>query len=120
MVIELLKSHGAKLIYLFGSRARDAVRADSDWDFAALFDGDVDEALINGHLPAGVDVLVLDRAPLELAGRVAMEGRLLFEADPPLRVRWEATTRKIYLDERPRVEQARKDFVAGVEARGRR
>ena len=63
------------------------------------------------HLPPGVDLLVLDTAPLELAGRVAMHGVLLFEADAAERVAWQATTRKIYLDERPRVERARKDFV---------
>jgi hypothetical protein len=39
-----------------------------------------------------VDLLVLDGAPLELAGRVAVGGRLLFEDDPAERVRWEAMT----------------------------
>jgi hypothetical protein len=46
-----------------------------------------------------VDLLVLDAAPLELAGRVALHGRLLFDDDPPARVRWQAQTRLIYLDE---------------------
>ncbi|MGC5615977.1 hypothetical protein [Georgenia sp. Z1491] len=40
-----------------------------------------------------------------------MEGRLLFDAAPAERVRWQATTRKLFLDERYRVEQARRDFV---------
>ena len=52
-------------------------------------------------MPPGVDLLVLDHAPLELAGRVAARGRLLFDDDPVSRVRWEATTRKIYFDELP-------------------
>jgi hypothetical protein len=34
-----------------------------------------------------VDLLVLDDAPLELAGRVAVGGRLLFEDDQVARVR---------------------------------
>lgn len=41
-----------------------------------------------------------------------MRGRVLFDDDPPARVEWEATTRKIYADERPRMEQAWRDFVA--------
>ncbi len=57
-------------------------------------------------MPPGVDLLVLDHAPLELAGRVAARGRLLFDDDPVSRVRWEATTRKIYFDELPRITRA--------------
>ncbi|MDQ3304714.1 MAG: hypothetical protein M3535_01810, partial [Actinomycetota bacterium] len=51
-------------------------------------------------------------------------GVLLFDDDPAARVTWLATTRRIYLDERPRTETARRIFFAGVrareEARGRR
>lgn len=42
-------------------------------------------------LPPGVDLVVLDHAPLELAGRIALDGVLLFDDDPPARVRWLAT-----------------------------
>jgi hypothetical protein len=69
-------------------------------------------------LPPGVDLLVLDGAPLELAGRVAQDGLLLFDDDPPARVRWVATTRKIYADERPRLERSRREFLERVR-RGR-
>jgi hypothetical protein len=65
-----------------------------------------------------VDLLVLDHAPLELAGRVAMRGKLLFETDRPARVAWEATTRKIYLDELPRITRSHKEFSEAVR-RGR-
>jgi hypothetical protein len=63
------------------------------------------------EVPEGVDLLVLDQAPLELAGRVALRGRLLFDDDPPTRVRWQAQTRKIYLDELPRQERLHRIFV---------
>ncbi|CAN5626913.1 hypothetical protein BH24ACT11_BH24ACT11_01450 [soil metagenome] len=69
-------------------------------------------------LPAGVDLLVLDRAPLELAGRVAQHGRLLFSHDEVARVRWESTTRKIYFDELPRITRAHRTFHETVR-RGR-
>lgn len=55
--------------------------------------------------------VVLDTAPLELAGRVAVEGVLLFDDHPPARVRWVATTRKIYFDELPRIRRAHQEFA---------
>ena len=45
--------------------------------------------------------------------------RLLFEDDPVARVRWEATTRKIYFDELPRLTRAHREFAAAVTARRR-
>jgi uncharacterized protein len=33
-----------------------------------------------------MDLVVLDTAPLSLAGRIAQEGRLLFDDDPPTSV----------------------------------
>lgn len=71
-------------------------------------------------MPAGVDLVCLDTAPLELAGRVALQGALLFDDDPPARVEWQATTRSIYLDEQPRVAEARRIFAEGAQCRGRR
>ncbi|BBX73927.1 nucleotidyltransferase domain-containing protein [Mycobacterium shinjukuense] len=65
-------------------------------------------------LPSGVDLLVLDDAPLELAGRVALGGSLLFETDRQARVVWEATTRKIYLDELPRITRAHREFAEAL------
>jgi hypothetical protein len=50
----------------------------------------------------------------ELAGRVAARGRLLFDDYPVSRVRWEATTRKIYFDELPRITRAHREFAASV------
>ncbi|MDD7966800.1 hypothetical protein [Actinomycetospora lemnae] len=43
---------------------------------------------------------------------------MLFDDDPPARVRWTATTRKIYLDELPRIERSRREFLESVR-RGR-
>ena len=46
-----------------------------------------------------MDLLVLDGAGLELAGRVAQHGMLILDDDPPTRVAWQAETSKRYLDE---------------------
>jgi predicted nucleotidyltransferase len=110
LVADALRAAGARFAYLHGSRVSGATTARSDLDVAAWFGRPVDAWTV--ELPAGSDLLVLDTAPLELAGRVAQHGRLLFEADPSARVEWEATTRKIYLDELPRRDQARADFAA--------
>jgi uncharacterized protein len=110
-----LRAAGARFAYLHGSVASGTAGPDSDVDVAAHFGG-ADPASWRVRLPGRVDLVVLDSAPLELAGRVALHGRLLFDDDPPARVRWEATTRKIYLDEQPRMRQATADLVAGVRA----
>jgi predicted nucleotidyltransferase len=115
--VRALRTAGARFAFVHGSRAEGTGRPDSDVDVAAWFD-ERDPAPWNiGGLPPGVDLLVLDRAPLELAGRVALYGVLLFDDDPASRVRWLALTRRIYLDERPRTEFARRIFFAGVRAR---
>lgn len=111
-VVRRLRASGARFAFLHGSRAEGQQREGSDVDVAAWFGSpDVDVVGLSADVPAPVDLLVLDTAPLELAGRVAMHGVLLFEDDQAARVAWQATTRKIFLDERPRVEQARRDFV---------
>ena len=104
-----LRTAGARFAYLHGSQVSGTASPESDLDVAAWFDRPVDSWSV--EVPDGVDLLVLDTAPLELAGRVALHGRLLLEVDPAERVAWEATTRKIYLDELPRRDQARRDFA---------
>ena len=100
-IVAALRDAGACFAFLHGSRARDRARADSDIDIAAHW-GTRAPAAWEVPLPLGVDLLVLDGAPLELAGRVALHGVLLFDDDPPVRVRWQADTRRIYLDEEER------------------
>lgn len=115
--IEALRSHGAVFAYLHGSRATSTARPTSDIDIAAYFGGRRPQAF-EILLPPRVDLLVLNDAPLELAGRVALRGTLLFETDRSARVEWEATTRKIYLDELPRITRAHREFAEAVR-RGR-
>lgn len=112
-----LREAGAQFALLHGSRAAGTARPDSDVDVAAWWGGTA-LASFEVLLPAGVDLLVLDTAPLEIAGRIALHGVLLFDDDPPARVHWTATTRKIYLDELPRLERSRREFLESVR-RGR-
>lgn len=64
-------------------------------------------------MPDCVELVVLNRAPLGLAGRVALAGRLLFDDAPPERVRWQADTRLIWLDERPHLLQRQQEWRGG-------
>lgn len=97
---ESLRAAGARFAFVHGSRATGRARPDSDLDVAAWWGRDQRPAPWEVDVPPGVDLLVLDEAPLELAGRVAVHGRLLFDDDPPARVDWQARTRTIYFDER--------------------
>lgn len=112
-MVALLREHGASFAYLHGSRARGDHRTGSDTDVAAWWSHDP-PARFDVLMPGRVDLLILNGAPLVFAGRVAAHGLLLFDDDPPARVRWEATTRKIYFDELPRMERADRDFARAV------
>ena len=114
-VSDILRRAGARFALLFGSRARGEHRPESDWDVAAWW-GHRPPASFEVLLPVGVDLLVLDTAPLEIAGRVALEGEVLFDDAPEARVTWLATTRKIYFDELPRLRRAHEDFLKSLAA----
>ncbi|MGH3766851.1 MAG: nucleotidyltransferase domain-containing protein [Pseudonocardiaceae bacterium] len=103
-VTDALRSAGARFALIHGSRARGSARPDSDLDVGAWW-GVQPPASWEVDLPAGVDLVVLDTAPLWLSGRIAQEGRLLFDDDPPARVRWLADTRLRYLDEIPAIRE---------------
>ncbi|HJY24201.1 MAG TPA: nucleotidyltransferase domain-containing protein, partial [Actinomycetes bacterium] len=55
-----------------------------------------------------------DDAPLWLAGRIALHGRLLFDDAPPERVAWQADTRLIYLDELPQILESQQEWLRAV------
>jgi hypothetical protein len=116
-VAVVLRASGARFGFVHGSRVTGRVRPDSDVDVAAWWPHAAPQAF-EVLLPPGVDLLVLNNAPLELAGRVALHGQLLFDDDPPARVRWVATTRKIYADELPRMRRSDREFAEAVR-RGR-
>ena len=118
-VVAALRAAGARFAYVFGSRVDGTPRADSDLDVGASF-ADPAPASWDVRVPDGVDLVVIEDAPLHLAGRIALRGRLLFDDDPPARVAWEADTRTVYLDELPYIEETTKAYLEAVASRGRR
>jgi predicted nucleotidyltransferase len=115
-VRRVLRDGGARFAFVHGSRASGTSQPGSDVDVAAWFGRHVPmhDLEVASRLPGRVDLLVLDTAPLELAGRVAMWGVLLYDDDPPARVEWQAMTRKLFLDERPRVQRMVRDYAAAA------
>ncbi|MBA2473793.1 MAG: nucleotidyltransferase domain-containing protein [Pseudonocardiales bacterium] len=116
-IVAVLRGAGARFGLLHGSRAAGSPRADSDVDVAAWWPAHPPPAF-EVLVPPGVDLVVLNGSPLELAGRIALHGRVLFDDDPPARIRWTATTRKIYADEGPRLRRSHHEFAEAVR-RGR-
>lgn len=106
-----LEQTGVDFALLFGSHADGTARADSDVDVAFWGPAGVDEWDLRKRLPGAVDLVDLRRAPEYLAGRIAMTGIVIVDADPAARVRWQAETRKRYLDEEFRRRQFRRDFA---------
>lgn len=117
--------HGVTVAYLFGSRAGGVTRPASDHDLAVLYDSSdppLDATIRLGAevaavLDTQVDVVDLDRATLELRGRVAEQGRLLYAGDEVRRVRFEVDARMRWIEFRPVVRVTTRSYlrrVAGV------
>ena len=104
--------------WLFGSLGRGEGHARSDVDVAVLL-GHTPPATLSGiGLPLGgrleerlgreVDLVVLDRAPVDLIHRVLRDGRLLYDRDPSARVRFEVGARREYFDLLPYLREYRR------------
>jgi len=65
--VAVLRQAGARFAYLHGSRAAGRGQADSDIDVAVFFGGPRSPSSFDILLPPGVDLLLLDSAPLELS-----------------------------------------------------
>ncbi len=122
-VTEHLRTAGVRFAFVYGSRTGldgpwHPPRHDSDLDVGAWW-GEDPPASWEVEVPEGVDLLVLDDGSLDVVGRVALHGRLLYDDDPPARVRWQADTIKVFNFEAPRRRQFDRDYREAV-LRGRR
>jgi predicted nucleotidyltransferase len=108
---KVLRAHGVVFALIFGSFAAGAAKEGSDVDLAVWSRGPIDTWRLGGELSQRIDLLDLSRAPETLAGQVALEGKVILDDHPIDRIRWQADTRKRYLDEHFRREQFRQDFV---------
>lgn len=102
---------GAAAVYLFGSTARGTARRDSDIDLGILFfetpAATLDaqpydlEAALERRIGRPVEVIVLNRAPVDLRSRVLRDGQLVVERDRSTRIAFEVRTRNEAFDLEP-------------------
>jgi predicted nucleotidyltransferase len=105
-------------VYVYGSVARGEARAGSDIDIAVLYAEEPPRTLdglglgLSGALELligrPVDVVVLNRAPVDLVHRVLRDGQLLCDRDPSARIRFEVQARNAYFDLLPYLRQYRR------------
>lgn len=107
----VLRRHGVRFALVYGSQALGTAGAASDVDLGVWAETELDLWALAGDLPEVVDLVDLQRAPDGLTGRMALTGAVVLDDDPVRRVRWQADTRKRYLDEAPRRAAFRRDFV---------
>lgn len=104
--------------YLYGSMARGTAGPDSDVDIAVLYRTDPPATLdglglglaaeLERLLGRRVDLVVLNRAPVDLIHRVLRDGVLVCEQDRSARIRFEVRARNEYFDLLPYLRQYRR------------
>ena len=112
------EGEGVVCAYVFGSVGRGEAQPGSDVDVAVLLDAAPPATLagcglrLEGELERAlgreVDLVVLNRAPVDLVHRVLRDGVLAFEADAAARVRFEVRARNVYFDLRPILDRYRR------------
>jgi predicted nucleotidyltransferase len=110
------------LVYLFGSQATGQVGPLSDVDLAVLLDPSADSEQTQAHFAHTVashlqtdrvDVILLNRATIELAYHVIAAGSLLYQRDTLTRVEYEARVLGLYGDYLPVLRRLRSQILKG-------
>lgn len=113
---------GVCLVYLFGSQVGGVRGPMSDHDFAVLVERGIDGLDVQARLAhelarvlgtERVDVVLLNRAPAELAYAVIAQGKVVYERDTATRVEYEATVLSLYSDFLPYLRAQRQDILRG-------
>jgi uncharacterized protein len=111
----------AELVYLFGSRASNTAGPLSDYDLAVYFSDVPDHSLkyYLSHQAATVldtnriDIVVLNRAPIELKYAVITTGTVIYEISRAARVDFESLTLGLYGDFLPVLRAQREELLRG-------
>lgn len=118
-----------RLAYLYGSRAGGHPRPDSDVDIGVLLDDDVDDPDPLGHRCAdallratgvgGIEVVVLNTAPIRFLGRVLRSRVVLYSPDEAARVAYESRIGRMADDVEVWAAEMDRDLITAI-AQGRR
>lgn len=111
-------AQGVVCVYVFGSVARGTARGRSDIDVAVLLERDPPPTLagsavslggeLERHLGYPVDLVVINRASVDLVHRVLRDGLLVFDPRPRERIQFEVRARNAYFDLKPVLDRYRK------------
>jgi predicted nucleotidyltransferase len=117
---EAFDDHGTDLVcvYLYGSLARGQGHPGSDVDIAVLYASEPPSTLdglglelanaLEQHLGRPVDLVVLNRASVDLIHRVLRDGILIHDRHPAARIHFEVKARNEYFDLLPYLRQYRR------------
>jgi predicted nucleotidyltransferase len=112
------------LAYLFGSQVQGDIGPLSDIDVALLLNDADETGMMRSNLRASltaaidqerVDVVFLNRAPVELSYAIVVVGELIYERDAYTRVEYEAKTMSLYCDYLSVLRAHRADLLRGGE-----
>ena len=111
------------LAYLFGSQVQGNIGPMSDVDMALLLDSGVEDEIhcdLRSSIASAVeqervDVVFLNRAPVELAYAIIVDGELIYQRDSYSRVEYEAKVMSLYCDYLPVLRAQRADLLRGDE-----
>lgn len=118
----VLGLEGVCLVYLFGSQIEGNLGPMSDYDLAVLVDRATDGREIQSRLAhelscvlqtERIDVVLLNRASIELAYAIIAQGEVLYEQDIATRVEYEATVLSRYGDFLPVLRTQRDEMLRG-------
>jgi predicted nucleotidyltransferase len=121
--VETIRRHvpAAMVVYAFGSVATGEDMRDSDVDLAVLASRPIDsverwtlQETLASEVHRSVDLVDLRRASTVMRAQVIANGRVLWEADPDARARFEATAFSAYA----RLNEERRGILEDVRSRG--
>ena len=116
------------LVYLFGSQVEGNVGPLSDYDLGVLVDLPESGPYVRSRLAfelsrkiaaTKIDIVVLNRAPIELAFAVISRGKLLYQRNDAERIEYEAKIMGLYFDYLPVLRSQRDDILGGGEYEAR-
>lgn len=118
--IQTLKKLGVQTVYLFGSRAQSKEHPLSDYDYAVLLKdkghskgddlyfklydlfSDISPRTLKNDV---IDIVFLKDAGLELRFHIIRYGKVIVDADPKARLRFEEQTTLLYCDFKPLLKE---------------